>query len=359
MQIFQMVLAVFAILGAADKIFGNKLKLGEEFEKGIEAIGSLSLAMIGMIVLAPTLSKILIPVFEPIAGFLHIDRSFAAGFLANDAGGAMVARELSPTVWGKFNGLIVGAMLGVTIVFTIPVFIKTVDKEYHREVLDGIICGTVTMPFGCFVGGLLLGCPLGELILNILPIIIISGAVCMGLILKPEATQGVFEIFGKGVLVLITIGLSAGVFDYLTGIKLIPYMDSIEGAFSSVATIAITLSGVLPLISVLSRLLKKPFKSLGKLFKINEEAVLGFVVSLSNSIPMMTMVPKMDKKGIVLNSAFAVSAAFLLGDHLAFTMAFDESCLLSVIAGKLAGGISAVILAHFYYKRREKHVSVG
>lgn len=353
MHIFQIILACFAVLGAVDKILGNKLKLGDEFEKGIEAVGSLALAMIGMIVLAPTISKILIPVFKPFSDFLHIDQSFVAGFLANDAGGAAVARELSPTIWGGFNGLIVGSMMGVTILFTIPVFLKTVNKEYHKDVLDGIICGIITMPLGCFIGGVLIGCPIAELLLNILPIVIIAGVVCAGLFFKPELTQKVFAIFGKLVLVVITVGLAAGVFDYLTGIKIIPYMDSIEGAFSSVASIAITLSGVLPLIAVVSKILKKPIELLGKLIHINKESVLGIVVSLSNSIPMMTMVDKMNSKGIVMNAAFAVSASFVFGDHLAFTMAFDNSYLVSVIISKLIGGVSAMILAHFFYEKRK------
>ena len=34
-QALATVMAVFAIIGALDKIFGNKLKLGDEFEKGL------------------------------------------------------------------------------------------------------------------------------------------------------------------------------------------------------------------------------------------------------------------------------------------------------------------------------------
>ena len=59
---------------------------------------------------------------------------------------------------------------------------------------------------------------------------------------------------------------------------------------------------------------------------------------------------KMDKKGIVLNSAFAVSAAFVFGSHLAFTMAFDPSFVLPMIVGKIISGIAAVILALLIYK---------
>ena len=59
---------------------------------------------------------------------------------------------------------------------------------------------------------------------------------------------------------------------------------------------------------------------------------------------------KLDKQGVVLNSAFAVSAAFVFGSHLAFTMAFDESYVLPMIVGKLISGICALVLASLIYK---------
>ena len=39
-------MALFAVLGALDRIFGNRFGLGKEFEDGIQAMGSLALAML-------------------------------------------------------------------------------------------------------------------------------------------------------------------------------------------------------------------------------------------------------------------------------------------------------------------------
>jgi ethanolamine transporter len=64
------------------------------------------------------------------------------------------------------------------------------------------------------------------------------------------------------------------------------------------------------------------------------------------------MMEKMDKRGTVLNSAFTVSAAFVLGSHLAFTMAFDESYVFPMIVGKLISGIFAVLLAFIMYREK-------
>ena len=57
------------------------------------------------------------------------------------------------------------------------------------------------------------------------------------------------------------------------------------------------------------------------------------------------MVKHMDNRGKVVNIAFAVSAAFVFGDHLGFTAGFAPEMLPAMILGKLAGGISAVLVA--------------
>ena len=40
-------------MGALDRVFGNRFGIGKEFEEGILAMGSLALAMIGIISRAP------------------------------------------------------------------------------------------------------------------------------------------------------------------------------------------------------------------------------------------------------------------------------------------------------------------
>jgi len=355
LDIIKIVLGIFAVLGAADRMTGNHLKIGEEFEKGIMSMGSLALAMVGMIVLTPTLSEILIPVVGPLSDFLHIDPSFVAGFLANDMGGGPLGRQLSPdTVWGGFNGLVVASMLGVTICFTIPVPLQTVDKKYHKDILNGILCGIITMPIGCIVGGLVEGCPLPALVWNLVPVIFVSGLVCFGMMRNARLCRKIFSVIGNIVLAVISVGLAAGALEYFTGRKVIPHMESVGVAFESVWGIAITLAGVFPLISVVSRILQKPLVRLGGLLKINDSAVVGLIASLSNSIPMFAMIEKMDSKGIMMNMAFAVSASFVFGDHLAFTIAYDERFLDGMIAGKLVGGICAIAAAHLLYKHTYK-----
>ena len=84
---------------------------------------------------------------------------------------------------------------------------------------------------------------------------------------------------------------------------------------------------------------------LGSLLSINDTAAAGLIASLANSIATFGLVKDMDNRGKVVNIAFAVSAAFVFGDHLGFTAGFAPEMLPAVIVGKLSGGITAIALA--------------
>ena len=64
MNVVSIIMIAFALLGAADYLLNNKFGLGKEFEKGFSMLGTLSLSMIGMIVLAPTIAQVLTPVLN-------------------------------------------------------------------------------------------------------------------------------------------------------------------------------------------------------------------------------------------------------------------------------------------------------
>ena len=154
-----------------------------------------------------------------------------------------------------------------------------------------------------------------------------------------------FAGFGKGVVALITAGLGAAIVQELTGFVILPGMAPISEGFQTVGAIAIVLAGAFPLVAVLTRLLKKPLLKLGKLLGVNDVAAAGLLASLANSIATFGMVKDMDNRGKVVNIAFAVSAAFVFGDHLGFTAGFAPTMLPAMIVGKLTGGISAVLVA--------------
>ena len=354
-EILIAVMAAFAVLGAVDRILGNRFGLGKEFEEGIRAMGSLAMAMLGIITLAPVLASLLKPVVVPVFSFLGADPAMFAGFiLACDMGGGALAQQLTDNPQAAIlGGVICGSMLGAAIVFTIPVALGILDESDRPAMAKGILCGIVTIPVGIFVGGLVAGFPMIMVLKNLIPIVLIAAIIALGLWKAEKAMIKGFAAFGKGVVAVITVGLALAVAEALTGFALLPGMAPIEDGFHTVGEIAIVLSGAFPLVYVVTRLLRKPLKKLGQALKINDKAAAGLVASLANSIATFGMVREMDYRGKVVNIAFAVSAAFAFGDHLGFAAGFAPEALPAMIAGKLAGGISAAAVA-LWLTRKEK-----
>ena len=346
-EILIAVMAVFAVLGALDRIFGNRFGLGEKFEEGILAMGSLALAMVGIISLAPVLANLLMPVAGPVYRFLGADPAMFAGtILACDMGGGSLAQAMTenPQAAG-LGGVILGSMLGATIVFTIPVALGILAPEDTPFLAKGILAGIVTIPVGVLVGGLVAGYPVMMVLRNLIPIVLIGAVIAVGLWKAEKFMIKAFSWFGKGIIGLITVGLTAALVEELTGFTIIPGMAPIEEGFLTAGTIAIVLAGAFPLVFVITKLLKKPLMAFGKLLGVNETAAAGLVATLANSIATFGMTKDMDKRGKVVNIAFAVSAAFVFGDHLGFTAGFAPELLSAMILGKLAGGITAIAVA--------------
>ncbi len=347
------VMAAFALLGAADKIFGGRFGLAQSFEEGILAMGSLALAMVGIISLAPVLAGLLKPVVVPVFSFLGADPAMFAGtILACDMGGGALAAQMTQDPQAALlGGVLAGAMMGATIVFTIPVALGILVPEDRPYMAKGILCGIITIPIGIFTGGLTAGFPVAMVAKNCLPIVLIAALIALGLWRWENAMIRGFTVFGKAITIVITIGLAAAIFEALTGMALIPGMAPITEGFETVGAIAIVLAGAFPLVFVITKLLQKPLLKLGGLLGMNDTAAAGLIASLANSIATFGMVKDMDKRGKVINIAFAVSAAFVFGDHLGFTAGFAPEMLVPMIVGKLAGGITAVAVAMLLTKK--------
>ncbi len=351
-EIIVYLMVVFMVLGALDRIFGGRFGLAAEFENGIMALGSLALAMVGIISLAPVLANVLRPALVPVFRFLGADPAmFAGSILANDMGGAPLAAELALTPEaGQFGGLIVGSMLGPTIVFTIPVALGIIAPEDRKYLAKGVLAGVITIPIGSFVGGLIAGFSVLMVARNLIPIVIFALLIALGLWKAENAMIKGFTIFGRFVVIVITVGLACAIIERLTGFVIIPGMTPISDGIEVVGDIAIVLAGAFPLVYAITKVFKKPLLGLGRALGMNDTAATGMVASLANSIPMFGMMKDMDERGKIINVAFAVSAAFVFGDHLGFTAGFAPDMIAPMIVGKLVGGVTAVALAMWMTK---------
>jgi ethanolamine transporter len=352
-QIIIWIMMVFMVLGAIDRIIGNRFGLGKEFEDGFNAMGPLGLAMVGVISLAPVLANILRPVVVPVYQFLGADPAmFATTLLANDMGGYPLAKELAlnPDV-GLYAGIILGAMMGPTIVFSIPVALGLIEKDDRKFLALGMLAGFITIPLGCIAGGLVAGWSIGLVVGNLLPVVLVAVIIAVGLWFIPDKMTTGFQYFGKAVVVMITIGLAAIVWETLTGVVIIPGMAPVWDGIEIIGAIAIVLLGAFPMVKVITKVFSKPLQALGRSIGMGDVAAAGMIATLANNIPMFAMMKDMDNRGKVLNSAFAVSAAFTFGDHLGFTAGVEPQLIFAMVVGKLVAGFTAVAVAMFVANR--------
>ena len=358
------IMMIFMLVGAIDKIRGNKKGYGEQFDEGFNAMGPLAASMAGVVAAAPVLAIILKPIIVPIYSLFGADASmFATTLLACDMGGYPLAIQLAGdnAAVGNFAGLILGTMMGPTLVFTIPVALSIIKKEDRPYLGAGIFAGMITIPIGCIVGGLVMNMTpykmdIIAIIRNLIPVIIIAALIVVGLWFAPLKMINGFSKFGTGVTIVITAFTAIAVFEYQTGIKfplrnIMVEADAdgvvpLENGLLTCGIISIVLIGAFPMVLWITRTFGGALNALGKKFGMDEESSAGLVATLANNIAMFNIMDKMNPKGKLLNVAFAVSAAFVFGDHLGFTAGVNQDMILPMIIGKLVAGITAFIVAN-------------
>lgn len=345
-QVITWLALVFLIVGAADYIMGGKLGLSQEFERGIMATGRLLLCIAGFIIMAPAIARGISPVISPILRMVGADPSLFAGLvLASDSGGSVLAMELADsTEAGLFNGQIVGATLGTTMMFNIPMVLQSVSSEKRKEAVYGLLIGIVTIPVGCFAAGAAGGFSIWMVTKNMLPVIVLSLALILVLIFCQEKIVLLFQLWGKVVLFISVLGIVLGSVQMLAGIQIISGMAPLEESFQIVGGICIFLAGMFPLVAVVRRIFCRQFQAIGRHLHISQNAVDGLLSTLINNLPTLSSLEQMDDKGRMINTAFLVSASFVLGDHLAYSSQTAPELIGALVLGKLAGGVAAVLI---------------
>ena len=358
MNVMSVIVLIFSLLGAADLLIGNKFGLGDEFKKGLYLFCPMALSMLGMIVIAPAVGVWISPVLDGFYRATGIDPSIIpASLFSNDMGGAPLAQSVAQTEGvGNFNAFVVTSMMGCVISYTIPFALGVVKREQYDDMFFGFLCGIVTIPIGCFVSGLICGLSPLVILLDLLPLFILAAIIVLMLIFLPRVSILCLSVFGRLIKGAAIIGMACAIFTFLTKVEISPHFESLENAAFICVNASITLSGTLPFMAIMAKLLRRPMRAFGNKLGVNEVSAFAFLGSLVTNATTFDAMEKMDRKGTVLNAAFAVSASFVLGGQLAFTMAYDSRFLLPMIVGKLIAGVCAVILAAILYKDK-KHTA--
>jgi len=345
-QILMVIMSIGVIMGGTDRLLGNKFGYGNKFEEGFRLLGPTALSMAGMICLAPVLADILGRVIVPLYRAIGVDPSMFGSILAIDMGGYQLAKELAAdSRIGSYAGIVVSAVFGCTLVFTIPVGMGMIGKEDRKFFAKGIMLGLASMPVGLLVGGIFSDLSLWECLHQNLPVFTAALLLLFGLWKIPDKMVKGFCILANGIRALVTVGLMLAAVKSLSGFNPISGMAPIEDAMSVVSSIGVVMLGSLPMAELLRRLLEKPFTHLGAKLGIKPQSLTGMLIGCVSAIPVFSLYQEMDSKGKVAAGAFLVSGTSLLAAHMGFTIGTEPDMLPALICGKLCGAFAAVVLA--------------
>lgn len=350
------IIVIFSFVGGVDKLFNNRYGLGNKFEEGFKSMGGLAISMIGIISLAPVMAQFMLPLLSHLSKLTGADPSvFTSSILAVDMGGYAtsvgVAKNLDVA---KFTGLILASMMGTTISFTIPVAVNMISKEDFPYFAKGILAGIVTIPVGMLVGGIAMKIRYRDILLNIIPVVILSILIVIGLLKFQQKMIRIFTLLGKVIVIISTIGLLISILDFVVDRRFIPNMIPFEEGIIIVGKIGVILSGAYPLLGFIYKILDKKLSKISERLGINEFSCMGIITSLANSVPMIGIYDKMDNKGKTINAAFAVSGAFIFGGQLGYISTISKDMVTPFILAKLSAGISSIILSSLLIVLEEK-----
>lgn len=355
-QFIKLLTAFGIIIGIIDMILKNRWKLGDKFQQGFSIMGSMMISMVGILMIAPAAAAALQNTATPFFRSIHMDPSILSIFFSCDMGGYALSQSLAddPAV-GLLLGMITAGMFGGALTFTIPLGFGVLEREVIPNFSKGVLFGLGCIPVGNLAGGLILGIPILTILWNSLPVIILSFFIIIGMVKAPDHMVRLMELLGIGIKILGLVGILSGCLDYLLNITLIPYMDSLMDSMLLVCQMTVTLIGMLPVMELVSRLLKQPMEKIGNMIGLDSVSISGMLFTLVSCSPVFPMMKRMNQKGQIINGTWAILVAAIFGSQLSMAMSACPEVLPAMFAGKLAAGITGVIVVLIFI-RRSQHI---
>lgn len=386
------IIMICAVAGAIASAIRPESELGQQFVAGIDSIGPIFLPVAGIMAAAPYLTAFVSSVFGPAYGALGADPAMAATtFIAVDMGGYQLADALAQTREGWIMAMMTGYMAGATIVFTIPVALKMLEKRDQKYLALGVMSGLLAIPVGVLVASLVialsnpvireavstnsaatyqLALGFAQIGHNLIPLVIICVALAAGLKARPDAMIRGFIAFGRIMDAALKIVFVLAVVEYFTGVfvtlfgsfGLDPIIADDENIFRALevsGAIGMMLCGAFPMVYLIKRYLTRPLEKIGGLVGLSSDATAGLLAGSANVLALLAMIKDMCARDKVICLSFAVCCAFLFGDHLSFTANFQPSLIVPVLLGKLAGGICAIVFAQLLAVRKAEELEAA
>lgn len=382
------------LIGAGAHIIRPNSQLGLEFKEGIVMMGHIFIPIAGIMTLMPVLVPAINTVVAPLYSAMHSDASIAVStFIPGDLGAYHLAHEVADGHGAWILAYTVSITAGATIAFCIPVGLSTLQQRDHKYLALGVMAGFLAIPFASLIMALILlqtGVPLREgldatgpgtrpfdlsiteVLLNLLPLAVMMGLLSLALRFFTQKMIGAFLIFGRALQIITTAAVALSIVEHFIGVfstvfgvwPLAPFAadsDDPLRALEIVGNIAVMLAGAFPLVYLIRKVLAKPLQAIGRRIGISEAGIAGFLAATANAVALFQLVRHMPPKDKVLTLAFMVSATFALGDYIAFTATFQPNMIITMVVGKIGGGLIAILFAIFLalpYARRLEQADI-
>ena len=375
------ILMACMVIGGAASMIKPESELGQQFVDGICSVGPIFISVAGIFASIPYLTKFVEFVFGPAFAVFGADPSLASTTLiAVDMGGYQVADALAATRESWIMAMFTGFMAGATIVYTMPIGLRMIEKKDQKYFALGTMCGFLAIPIGVFVASAIcavtdpmirevistnaaatyqLALTFGLIFRNLIPLTIICVLIALGLYFIPNGMIKGFMVFGKFVDYASRVVLICAILEYFTGLFSTIFggwgfdpivasdPDNLERAIEICCYVCMMLSGAFTLVYMIKTYLAKPLGKIGKVFGLSDMATAGILATAANALAMFPMLKDMkgvDKCKVV---AFAVCGSFIIGDHLSFSANFQPNLIAPLFIGKLVAAVMSVVFVRW------------
>lgn len=373
------------VAGAIASMVRPESELGNQFIEGIYSIGPIFLSVAGIYAAIPYISAFVEWAFGPAFGLVGADPALASTtIVATDMGGYQAADALAATRESWVMATFTGFMAGATIVYTVPIGLRMVDKKDHKYLALGVMCGFLAIPIGVLVASLItmatnpmirdvissdadatyqLALTASTMGANLVPITVICVAIAIGLKLIPNGMIRGFAVFGRfidyaarTVLMLSIIEYFTGAFTLLFGAWGFEPLFAYDGEHLSqsievVGSIGCMLAGAFPMVYLIKTYLARPLGKVGAFFGLSDLAVSGILATSANALALFPMIKDMEPLDKVKTLSYAVCGSFIIGDHLSFAASYQPNLIAPLIAGKLVAAVIAVVFVRWFARR--------
>ncbi len=340
---------IMALLGLVDKFFQNRWGIGEAFDSGSALMGGFMVFVMGVYCLGVTVSTNFLPQIHAATEGWFFEPSVLIGIIVDsDMGGYPLCVNTAPDeALGRFAGIAVASTIGTLITFYLPAYISMAEKEDVDRLIEGFLYGIVVLPVTLGISGILFGVAPAVLLKNMIPILAVCLLLLAGLIKKRALTSRVLYLVGRAFTVLSYVAFAMALLSLFFPDRSLMDPSLVADTIVLVFRMTVNIIGALVTMQLLKKILSRQFQALAGKLGINEYSMMGLLLGIPGGIAMIPLLPKMDRKGKILNGAFAVSGFYALGGQMALFAANEPlSCLMCFFFVKLSGGFLALLLAN-------------